>query len=146
MANLGALGEFMVSKKFYLQVGSNQYIGIEELQVHMERAEFRRTPLTVGPLYRYGFGDNWVSGQLKLTGPEWGDAGAASINKLSQIDGVGDMINTSFLIKAEQTDGTVLTFTFNGTIKIYDVRRTEKYVTMDFFIRILDDEVAITTV
>lgn len=143
MADLGALGEFMVSKNFFLQVGADQFIGIEDLQIHMERTESRRAPIDVGPLYRYGFGDNWISGTLKLTGPEWGD-GAASLNKLSQIDSEGDMPETTFLIKGDQIDGTTKTFTAVGVLKTYDIRRTAKYVTLEFFIRILADEVAIT--
>ncbi len=145
MAALGVIGEFMNSKEFHLDFNGNQYTGLQDIVVHADRREFRREPIDVGPMYRYGFGDNWVSGTIKLSGPEWGD-GATSINKLSQIDSEGDMtITTTYSIKGIQTDGTVKTLAIaNGVMRTWEARRTDRKVTLDFFIRILDDTVTIT--
>jgi len=144
MADLGAIGEFMNSKEFYLDFNGNQYIGLEDLTVHVERREFRREPIDVGPMYRYGFGDNFFSGTIKLTGSEWGD-GATSINTLSKIDSEGDMtITTTYTIKGVQTNGTTKTMTIsNGVLRTWEARKSNRKVLIDFFVRILDDTVSI---
>jgi len=138
MANLGEITEFMNSKEFYLQVGSDQYIGIEDLVVHMEKSESRTAPIDVGPLYRYGFGQNWITGIMKATGPEWTD-----FNTKNQIDSEGDMTSTTWLIKGDQLDGTTLTLTAAGILKMYEIRKANRKVMVDFFIRITDDEVTV---
>ncbi len=138
MANLGALAEFMNSKEFYLDVGGNQYIGIEDLVVHIEKSESRTAPIDVGPMYRYGFGENWITGTLKATGPEWID-----FNTKSQIDSEGDMTSTTWLIKGVELGGTTRTLTAPGILKMYEMRKADRKVMMDFFIRITGDEVTV---
>lgn len=138
MANLGEIAEFMNSKEFYLQVGSDQYIGIEDLVVHIEKSESRTAPIDVGPLYRFGFGNNWITGTIKATGPEWID-----FNTKSQIDAEGDMVSTTYLIKGTQTDDTILTLTAAGVLKMYEIRKANKKVMIDISIRITGDEVTV---
>jgi len=138
MALLGALVELMNSKEFYLQVGSDQYIGIEDLVVHIDKREFKTAPIDVGPLYRYGFGDNWITATIKATGPEWID-----FNTKSQIDSEGDMTSTTYLIKGIQLDNTTRTLTAPGVLKTYDIRKANKKVLIDIFIRITGDEVTV---
>lgn len=136
---LGELTEFINSEDFYLQVGSAQYLGLEDLVLHVDRHEFRRAPIDVGPMYRYGFGDNWFSGILKATGPE-----IETFNTNSQIDSEGDMTSTAFLIKAVQLDDTTKTFACTGVLRTYELRKADGKVMMDIFVRITGDTVTIT--
>jgi len=130
----------MSSQEFRLATGGNSYLGIEDLVVHIEKTESRTAPIDVGPLYRYGFGTNWISGTLKGTGPEWID-----FNTKSQIDSEGDMTLTEFKVIGIQEGGTVITLTAAaGVLHTYEMRRGNDKVLMDFFIRITDDEVTVS--
>jgi len=139
VANLGEIAEFMSSAEFRLDVGSDSYLGIQDLVVHIEKSESRTAPIDVGPMYRYGFGNNWISGTLTGTGPEWID-----FNTKSQIDSEGDMVETSFKVAGVQAKtGTTITLTATGVLHTYEMRKADDKVLMDFFIRIIGDEVTV---
>lgn len=138
MANLGEITELMNSKEFYLEVGSDQYITIEDLVIHLEKLENRTAPIDVGPMYRYGFGENWITGTMKATGAEWID-----FNTKNQIDSEGDMTSTTWKVIGRQIDNTDITLTAAGILKSMEVRKANKKVLVDFFIRITGDEVTV---
>ncbi len=138
LANLGELAEFLSSAEFRLDVGSDTYLGIDDLVVHIEKSENRTAPIDVGPMYRFGFGNNYISGVLIGTGPEW-----ISFNTNSQIDSEGDMVETTFKIVGVEEDGTAITLTATGVLKMYEMRKDVDKVKMDFFIRIIGDEVTV---
>ncbi len=108
------------------------------MAVHIEKSESRTAPIDVGPMYRFGFGNNYISGVLIGTGPEW-----ISFNTNSQIDSEGDMVETTFKIVGVEEDGTAITLTATGVLKMYEMRKDVDKVKMDFFIRIIGDEVTV---
>ena len=144
MANLGEITEIVNASELNLEVGSNNYILLTNLSLHVGRPEDRVATTDGGALFTYGKGDNYFTATLLVSTPELGDA-TGSINKLSQIDSDGDMTPTTWLIKARDVSGTTKTLTCTGVLREYDVTKpSEGKVTIDIFVRITSDTISIS--
>lgn len=144
MANLGEITEIVNASELTLEVGSDNYILLTNLSLHVGRPEDRVATTDGGALFTYGKGDNYFTATLLVSTPELGDA-TGSINKLSQIDSDGDMTPTTWLIKARDVSGTTKTLTCTGVLREYDVTKpSEGKVTIDIFVRITSDTISIS--
>jgi hypothetical protein len=140
MANLGEITEIVNASELTLEVGSDTYILLKDLQIHVGRTEDRTATTDGGALYTYGKGENFFTATLLVSTPE-----LSSLNTLSQIDSDGDMTSTSWKIVAKDVAGTTKTFAATGVLKEYDVRKpAEGKVEIDIFVRITGDTVTIS--
>lgn len=144
MANLGEIAEIVNASELTLEVGSDTYILLTNLQIHVGRTEDRVATTDGGALYTFGKGDNFFTATLVVSTPELGDA-AGSINKLTQIDTDGDMTSTAWKIVAKDISAATKTFAATGVLREYDVRKpAEGKVEIDIFVRITGDTVTIS--
>jgi len=140
MANLGEITEIVNASELTLEVGSDIYITLTNLQIHIGRPEDRTATTDAGVLYTYGKGDNFFTATLVVTTPE-----ISSLNTLTQIDGDGDMTSTAWKIVARDVSAATKTFAATGILREYDVRKPEEgKVEIDIFVRITGDTISIT--
>jgi len=150
MPDLGAITEIVNSAELTLEVGSDVYVALMNLQIHIGRTEQRDATTDLGPLYSYGKGDNFFTATLLLTGPELDGTSftnattAASFNELTQITANGVMNEIDWKIVAKDRAGNSKTLTATGVLRDYDVRKSpEGKVEIDLFVRITGDIIAI---
>jgi len=144
MANLGEVTEIVNASELTLEVGTDNYILLTNLQLHIGRPEDRTATVDGGALYTYGKADNFFTATLLVSTPELGDA-AGSLNKLTQTDSDGDMTSTSWKIVAKDIAGATKTFAATGFLREYDIRKGEEgTVEIDIFVRITTDPVVIS--
>ena len=144
MADLGAITEIVNAQELTLEVGTDIYIMLTNLQLHIGRPEDRTATTDGGVLYTYGKGDNFFTATLLVTTPELGDA-AGSLNKLTQLDADGDMTSTAWKIVARDLAGATKTFAATGILREYDVRKEEEgTVAIDIVVRITGDTITIS--
>ncbi len=140
MANLGEVSEIVNAENLTLEVGADNYILLENLDIHIGRTEIRDVTTDGGPLYSYGSGDNWFTATLVVSTPE-----LSTLNTLTQIDGDGDMTSTSWKIVANNVNGSTKTFAATGVLRDYDVRKpAEGKLKIEIFVRITGDTISIT--
>jgi len=146
MANLGEVTEIINSHELHLVVGSDTYILLTDLQIHIGRPEDRTATTDGGALYSYGKGDNFFTATLVLGVQELLDTNSVGFNKLTQIDTDGDMPTRAWLIQGTQKDGVdTVQWACTGILREYDVRKNpEGKVMIDIFVRITGDTVAVT--
>ncbi len=150
MANLGEITEIVNSEELTLEVGSNAYIGLTDLDVHIGRVESRQ-PTTGGLMYIYGKGDNWFTATLNFSGPEIDGTGfvnsttAASFNELTQLTSPGELNEIDWKILAKNTAAATKTFTATGVLKEFDVKKAgpDDNAIVDIFVRITGDTISI---
>ena len=145
MGNLGEISEIINGTEVQLKVGTNVYILLTDLNLHIGRTE-ERTPTTDGGvLYTYGKGDHWFTCTLIATDEEMDAFSAAN-----ELDASGDMgagSTTAFTIVATNVSGGTATFTCTGYIRDIDIKKApEGKVMCDLFVRIIGDTVAVTVV
>ena len=139
MADLGAIGEIVNSSEVTLEVGSDTYIMLQDLNVHIGRPEFRDATTDAGALFTYGKGDHWMTFTLLATPPEL-DALAAK----NDIDSDGDMTSTLWKIVAKDVSAASKTFTCTGIARDLDIRKApEGKLFVDIFVRITPDTVVV---
>ena len=140
MANIGEITEFVNNDEFTLEVGSNNYIGLEDLVVKVGNVEYRSNTNDSGPTHFLGGGDNFFTFVLVLTDPEY-----SSLNTLTQLDGSGIPTSTAWLIKTEGLDGTTTSMAATGYLRDYVVSKGAKgYLNIACFVRITTNTVGIT--
>jgi len=141
MANIGEITEIVNSDELTLLVGSDTYILLKDLTIHVGRTENRVATTDGGALYTFGKGENFFTATLVVSTPE-----LSSLNTLTQIDGDGDMTSTAWLIKANNISGATKTWAATGVLKEYDVRKggDGNAVEIDIFVRITGDTVTIS--
>ena len=140
MANLGEITEIVNASELTLEVGSDTYILLTNLNLHIGRTEDRVATTDGGALYSYGKGDNWFTATLLVSTPE-----LSSLNTISQTDSDGDMTSTSWKIVAKDVAGATKTFAATGILREYDVTKpVEGKVNIDIFVRITGDTISIT--
>jgi len=146
MANLGEVVEIINAENLTLDVGSDSYILLENLDIHIGRTEIRDVTTGGGPIYSYGAGDNWFTATLVLGVQELLDTNSVGFNKLTQIDSNGAMPTRAWLIKGKQKDGVdTIQWAATGILRDYDVRKADEgKVKIDIFVRITGDTVAVT--
>jgi len=140
MANLGEITEIINASELTLEVGSDTYIMLTNLNLHIGRTEERTATTDAGILYTYGKGDNFFTATLVATTPE-----LSSLNTLSQIDTDGDMTSTSWKIVAKNISGATKTFAATGVLREYDISKSpEGKILIDIYVRITGDTISIT--
>ena len=140
MANLGEITEIVNASELTLEVGSDNYILLKNVVLHIGRTEERTATTDGGALYSYGKGENFFTATLVVSTPE-----LSSLNTLTQIDSDGDMTSTAWKIVAKNVAGGTKTFAATGILKEYDVRKPEEgKVEIDIFVRITGDIITIT--
>ncbi len=139
MANLGELTEVINSLECTLEVGSDTYITLTNLHLHISRIE-TRSATTGGLIYIYGRGDNWFTGTLEATTPE-----LDSKNTLTQIDSNGAMTSTAWKIVYLNVSGATKTFACTGVLRDIDIDKgAEDVVHIDIFVRITGDTITVS--
>jgi len=139
MANLGELSEIINATELTLEVGSDRYIHLKDLDLHIGRVE-NRHPTTDGIVYTYGKGDNFFTAVLTASTPE-----LDSLNTLTQTDSNGDLTSTSWKIVANNVSGASKTFAATGVLRDTDIKKvSEGVVEITIFVRITGDTVTVS--
>ena len=157
MGNLGEIAEIVNASELTLEVGSDNYILLTNLSLHIGRPEDRVATTDGGALFTYGKGDNYFTATLLVSGEELTKAvttdsgsdedetNSAGFNVLSQIDSNGDMQSIQWKIVAKNVSGATKTFAATGVLREYDISKpSEGKVSIDIFVRITGDDITIS--
>jgi hypothetical protein len=140
MGNIGEIAEIVNASELTLEVGSDNYILLSDLSLHIGRTESRDVVTSGDPLYSYGSGDNYFTATLLVSTPE-----LTSLNTLTQISANGDLTSTSWKIVAKNVAGATKTFSATGVLRDYDISKpSEGKVSIDIFVRITGDTISIS--
>ena len=146
MANLGEITEIVNASELTLEVGSDDYIMLTNLEVHDGRTENRQPTTGAGPCYTYGQSDSFFTATLLLTGPELDGTAytnsttAASFDVLNTLTANGDMNSIDWKIVAKDISGNTKTMTGAGILREYDIRKPDEgKVEIDIFVRLTGD-------
>jgi len=141
MANLGEIAELVNAQNLKLDVGSNRYIMLQELEFHLGRPESREPTTDGGVQYFFGKGDHFFTSTLLLTTPE-----ISSFNALTVLDGNGNLTSTAFKIIAEpRGGGSNVTITVNAVLPDFNiVKPIEGGVLFRVRFRITDDTILVS--
>ncbi|KKK94454.1 hypothetical protein LCGC14_2682700 [marine sediment metagenome] len=140
MANLGEITEIVNASELTLELASDIYIMLKDLQIHIGRPEDRTATTDAGVLYTYGKGDNFFTATLVVTTPE-----ISSLDTLTILDSDGDMPTQAWKIVARDLAGATKTFAATGVLREYDVRKPEEgKAEIDIFVRIIGDTITIS--
>ena len=140
MGNLGEITEIVNASELTLEVGSDNYILLSDLSLHIGRTESRDVVTSGDPLYSYGSGDNYFTATLLVSTPE-----LTSLNTLTQISANGDLTSTAWKIVAKNVSGATKTFSATGVLRDYDISKpSEGKVSIDIFVRITGDTISIS--
>ena len=139
MANLGELAEIINATELTLEVGSDRYILLKDLDLHIGRIE-NRHPTTDGLLYTFGKGDNFFTCVLVASTPE-----LDSLNTLTQPVSNGDLTATSWKIVANNVSGNGKYFAATGVLRDFDLKKVEEgVIELTIFVRITGDTVTVS--
>jgi len=142
MANLGEVAELVNAQNLKLDVGSNRYIMLQELDFHLGRPEAREPTTDGGVQYFYGKGDHTFDATLLLTTPE-----ISIFNALTELSSTGDLTSTAFKIIAtpRTASNSVATITVNAVIPDFNIiKPVEGGVIFRIRFRITDDTISVT--
>ena len=147
MGNLGEIAEIVNASELTLEVGSDNYILLTNLSLHIGRPEDRVATTDGGALFTYGKGDNYFTATLLVSTPE-----LSSLNTLSKFTNYGtsndngDMPSTAWKkIVAKNVAGATKTFSATGILRDYDISKpSEGKVSIDIFVRITGDTISIS--
>ena len=140
MADIGAITEIVNASELTLEVGSDTYIMLTNLVIHVGNTEDRIATTDADVLYAYGKSESFFTATLVVTTPE-----LSSLNTLTNVSANGDLTSTDWLIVGTDVSGNAKTFEATGVLKEYDVRKNEAgLVEIDIFVRITDNQVTIT--
>ncbi len=144
MVSLGAITELIASDELTLELGSDIFIGLKDLQVHIGRSEEQIGTTDTESLWVYGKADSFFTATLFLTTPELRGA-TTEFNALTQLSSNGDLTEKAWLINARDEAGVTKQFAATGFLREYDVRKAQELVEIDIFVRITGDTVTINT-
>ena len=140
MGNIGEIAEIVNASELTLEVGSDNYILLSDLSLHIGRTESRDVVTSGDPLYSYGSGVNYFTATLLVSTPE-----LTSLNTLTQISANGDLTSTAWKIVAKNVSGATKTFSATGVLRDYDISKpSEGKVSIDIFVRITGDTISIS--
>ena len=141
MADIGAISELVNAQNLKLQLGSDRYIMLQELELHLGRPEAREPTTDGGVQYFYGKGDHYFDATLLLTTPE-----IASFNALTELNDNGNMTeNTYNIISTPRTGSPVSTVTVNAVVPDFNVvKPVEGGTIFRLRFRITDDKVTVS--
>jgi len=118
MGNIGEVTEVINNEKLTLDVGSDTYILMQDLQINIDRPIDRQVTSGGNAVYFYGSGDNFIQFTLLCSTPE-----IASLNTLTQRDSDGDLTATSWKIVGTDVSGATKTITAVGTLPHLEIAR-----------------------
>ena len=118
MGNIGEVTEVINNEKLTLDVGSNTYILMQDLQINIDRPIDRQITSGGNAVYFYGSGDNFNQFTLLCSTPE-----IASLNTLTQRNSDGALTSTSWKIVGTDVSGTTKTITAAGTLPHLEIAR-----------------------
>lgn len=141
MADIGSTTELVNAQNLKLDVGSDRFIMLQDLDFHLGRPEAREPTTDGGVLYFYGKGDHYFDATLLLTTPE-----ISTFNGFTELDSNGDLTTTTFKIIAEPRGGGVnVTITVNAQLPDFNIiKPVEGGLIFRVRFRIIDDEVVVT--
>ena len=141
MANIGEIAELVNAQNLKLDVGSDRYIMLQDLDFHLGRPEAREPTTDGGVQYFYGKGDHYFDATLLLTTPE-----ISSFNALTELDANGDLTTTTFLIISEPRGGGAnVTITVDAQLPDFNILKPiEGGVIFRVRFRIIDDTVTVS--
>jgi len=117
MANLGEVAELVNAQNLKLDVGSNRYVMLQELDFHLGRPEAREPTTDGGVQYFYGKGDHTFEATILLTTPE-----ISTFNALTVLDGNGNLTSTAFkIISQPRGGGSNVTITVNAVLPDFNI-------------------------
>ena len=140
MANIGEIAELVNAQNLKLDVGSDRYIMLQDLDFHLGRPEARE-PTTDGSVqYFYGKGDHFFDATLLLTTPE-----ISSFNAFTELNNDGDLPTTPFKIISEPRGGGAnVTITVNAQLPDFNIiKPVEGGLIFRVRFRIISDEVSV---
>lgn len=142
MANLGEFAELVNAQNLKLDVGSNRYVMLQELDLHIGRPEAREPTTDGGIIYYFGKGDHYFDATLLLTTPE-----ISSFNDFTVLDSNGDLPTTIFKIIAEpRGGGSDITITVSAQLPDFNIiKPVEGGVIFRVRFRIITDTITVTT-
>ena len=118
MGNIGEVTEVINNEKLTLDVGSNTYILMQDLQINIDRPIDRQVTSGGNAVYFYGSGDNFIQFTLLCSTPE-----IASLNTLTERNANGGLTSTDWVIKSTDVSGAVKTITGAGTLPHLEIAR-----------------------
>tara|TARA_R110000824_G_scaffold218440_1_gene405118 strand:+ start:355 stop:780 length:426 start_codon:yes stop_codon:yes gene_type:complete len=118
MGNIGEVTEVINNEKLTLDVGSNTYILMQDLQINIDRPIDRQVTSGGNAVYFYGTGDNFIQFTLLCSTPE-----IASLNTLTERNGDGKLTSTSWKIVGTDVSGLTKTITAVGTLPHLEIAR-----------------------
>lgn len=133
MANLGEITELVAAKELYLEVGSDQYIAIEEFTpFHQLFDEVIHDTSGAQVPDMVGEAEDWFTATLKFTEPEY-----SAFHTSSTPSAAGVMTITDWKIIAISVSGTTTTITIPGYVRdISGPIKRGKYAIVELFVRI----------
>jgi len=140
LANIGEIAELVNAQNLKLDVGSDRYIMLQDLDFHLGRPEARE-PTTDGSVqYFYGKGDHFFDATLLLTTPE-----ISSFNAFTELNNDGDLPTTPFKIISEPRGGGAnVTITVNAQLPDFNIiKPVEGGLIFRVRFRIISDEVSV---
>ena len=146
MADIGAKTEIANAAEGHLRLGggTNIYIMLKNLNLHIGRPEDRQPTTDAGALYTYGKGDNWMTFTLVATTPELKTL--ADYNILGTNGGINNDGGTLAwdLVITDLSGGTA-TFITTGNMRELDIiMNPEGKWDIDCNVRITTDAVSVT--
>ena len=119
MGNIGEVTEVINNEKLTLDVGSNTYILMQDVQINIDRPIDRQVTSGGNAVYFYGTGDNFIQFTLLCSTPE-----IASLNTLTERNATtGALTSTDWIIKSTDVSGAVRTITGAGTLPHLEIAR-----------------------
>lgn len=138
MADVGAISELVNAQSLKLQLGSDKYIMLQELDFHLGRPEAREPTTDGGVLYFYGKGDHFFDATILLTNPEIKTF--FDKNKLSTPASNLPEESWKILATSRGSPSTTVTITVKASIPEFNISKpVEGGVIFRVRFRILDD-------
>ena len=137
MGRIGEIAEIVNASELTLELGSDNYILLTNLSLHIGRPEDRVATTDGGALFTYGKEDNYFTATLLVSTPE-----LTSLNDLTLITANGDMPSQTWKIIAKNVSDNgsgsgTKTFSCPGYLREYDIAKpNEGKVSTDIFVRI----------
>ena len=119
MANLGNTTELVNAQNLKLDVGSDRFIMLQDLDFHLGRPEAREPTTDGGVVYFYGKGDHYFDATLLLTTPE-----ISTFNALTQLDSNGALPSNVYTILAQPRGaGGDITITVTAELPDFNISK-----------------------
>ena len=138
----GEIAELINAQNFKLQVNSDTYIMLQELDFHVGRPEAREPTTDGGVQYFYGKGDHYFDATILATTSE-----ISLLNTLTELDANGDLTSNTYNIIAtpREASGDTATIVVNAAVvPDFNVSKpVEGGVVFRIRFRITDDTVTV---